>query len=236
MADTNYTVFSGFYDSVNEDRLYSADDMNQPYKNIMSEGIFSSNDDFGTSKSSGTITVKAGNALLGGRWVDASSVTINVPENATSYVRRDSVILQVNNKTDVREARIVYRTTTPGTATYPALITDDDDIAEFRLANVLVSNNSTTITTLTDKRGSTDCPYATILVGDAQLIATVEDVLEDHPEWTTTVQDGSISLAKLDSDLAADIAEIDDLKSDLEDIQEELVGVDALLGSGVIEE
>lgn len=220
MADTNYTVYSGFYDSVNEDRLYSADDMNQPYKNIMSEGIFSSNDDFGASGSSGTITVKAGNALLGGRWVDADSVSITIPENETSYLRRDSVILQVNNKTDVREARIVYRTTTAGTSTYPALITDDDDIAEFRLANVLIMASGHAISSLTDKRGSTDCPYATILVGDAQLIATVEDVLEDHPEWTTTVQDESISLAKLDSDLAADIAEIADLKSDLETLED----------------
>ena len=40
MADTRYTVDSGFYDSVNQDRLYSADEMNMPYKDIISEGVF----------------------------------------------------------------------------------------------------------------------------------------------------------------------------------------------------
>ena len=30
---------------------------------------------------------------------------------------------------------------------------------------------------------------------------TVEVVLEDHPEWTTTVQDGAVTLAKLASDV-----------------------------------
>ena len=38
----------------------------------------------------------------------------------------------------------------------------------------------------------------------ADMPSTVEDVLADHPEWTTTVQDGSITKAKLATDLARD--------------------------------
>ena len=34
-----------------------------------------------------------------------------------------------------------------------------------------------------------------------QLPSTVEDVLADHPEWTTTIQDGAVTLAKLASDV-----------------------------------
>lgn len=37
-----------------------------------------------------------------------------------------------------------------------------------------------------------------------QMPDMVEDVLADHPEWTTTVQDGSITQAKLATDLARD--------------------------------
>ena len=39
----------------------------------------------------------------------------------------------------------------------------------------------------------------------------VQDWLDDHPEATTTVQDGSITEAKLAQDVLADLAEIDTL-------------------------
>lgn len=40
----------------------------------------------------------------------------------------------------------------------------------------------------------------------AELPDTVEDILEDHPEWTTTVQDGSISVPKLASDVRSSLS------------------------------
>lgn len=47
----------------------------------------------------------------------------------------------------------------------------------------------------------------------AVIKAAVEDYLDKHPEATTTVQDGSITLAKLASDVAAKINEVTVLKS-----------------------
>lgn len=35
------------------------------------------------------------------------------------------------------------------------------------------------------------------------VISAVEDTLEDHPEWTTTVQDGAVTVAKLNSNVTA---------------------------------
>lgn len=40
----------------------------------------------------------------------------------------------------------------------------------------------------------------------AELPDTVEGILEDHPEWTTTVQDGSISVPKLASDVRSSLS------------------------------
>lgn len=40
----------------------------------------------------------------------------------------------------------------------------------------------------------------------AELPDTVEDILEEHPEWTTTVQDGSISVPKLASDVRSSLS------------------------------
>ena len=44
----------------------------------------------------------------------------------------------------------------------------------------------------------------------------VQEWLDDHPEATTTVQDGSITEAKLAQDVLAELGEIDELKEAIE--------------------
>lgn len=48
----------------------------------------------------------------------------------------------------------------------------------------------------------------------------VAEYLDDHPEATTTVRDGAISYAKLDSNLKAKADDVSELKSDLEQLAE----------------
>ncbi len=48
----------------------------------------------------------------------------------------------------------------------------------------------------------------------------VQDWLDDHPEATTTVQDGSITEAKLAQDVLADLAEVEELKEAIEKISD----------------
>ena len=234
MADTRFEVKSGFYNSQNKDRLYSADDMNMPYKDILTEGIFNVSGYFATTKtSSTTIKVAAGKALLGGRWIDSADVNITPPASIGIWGRVDSVILQVDSRTQTRAAAIIYRPGDPSAIPLaPDLITDVEGIKEVRLAYVDV--DATSNITIRDARGGNDCPYVTIQVGDTQIEDAVEAVLEDHPEWTTTVQDGSITLAKLASGVidatlsvagaAADAKktgdEIANVKSDLQQLSD----------------
>lgn len=233
MSDTRYAAKSGFYDSQNRDRLYSADDMNEPYKSILTEGIVEEATGFQVTNPSGTtLKVAAGKAILGGKWVDAEDTNITVPSNTALYGRIDAVVLQVDARTQTRAAAIIYRTGTPAeTPEAPALLTTTG-ITEVRLANVAVSTADAI--TITDKRGGSDCPYITINVGNAQIEDAVEAVLEDHPEWTTTVEDGSITVQKFASGViddtlsvagaAADAKktgdEIADVKSDLQQLSD----------------
>ena len=50
---------------------------------------------------------------------------------------------------------------------------------------------------------------------DAQVAQAVDDYLDDHPEATTTVQDGAITYAKLDSNLKATIEDIPSTAADV---------------------
>ena len=53
---------------------------------------------------------------------------------------------------------------------------------------------------------------------DAQVEAAVTDWLDEHPEATTTVEDGAITYAKLDANLKGKADEVDELKSDFTDL------------------
>lgn len=226
MSDTRYAAKSGFYDSQNRDRLYSADDMNEPYKSILTEGIVEEETGLNVTILSGenhTLKVAAGKAILGGKWVDSADTTVTVPENTALYGRIDSVILQVDTRASVRAAAIVYRTGTPAeTPSAPDLLTTAG-ITEVRLANVAVSTNYAL--SITDKRGGSDCPYITIQVGDTQLKAAVEDVLEDHPEWTTTVEDGSITVQKFASGVIDNTLSVAGAAADAKKTGEEIANV-----------
>lgn len=91
------------------------------------------------------------------------------------------------------------------------------DVAYFQLlqgSTVVASTESFTVVVLPDALADATVPEsydsaiqdAINALDDAveQLPSTVEDVLTAHPEWTTTVQDGSITKAKLATDLARD--------------------------------
>lgn len=224
MADTKYAVKSGFYDSVNRDRLYSADDMNQPYKEILTEGIDAGGFEVTPQSTPNmTVNVAAGHAFLGGKWVDAVARTLTVPENTAMYGRYDAVVLQVDTNSDVREASIVYRTGTPAAiAEIPALI-NTGGISEVMLAYITVAAGATSISTsyIHDTRGGANCPYADIklgqLVREQQITDDVTSWLAAHvdPVGSAVVVDNTLSIEGAAADAKATGDALANLNNDL---------------------
>lgn len=175
MVDTLATINSGFYDAVDGDRTYSANDMNKPYKRLISEGVFAtpqgtpSTDFQVTANDTMQVRVAKGYALLGERWAESTSALyFTVPANSTAQLRTDSVILQVDTRLESRKANIVYRTGTPRGSLTPAppAINTNSSVFELRLANILVYRDATEITAaeISDTRGSSECPWITSLI------------------------------------------------------------------------
>lgn len=62
-----------------------------------------------------------------------------------------------------------------------------------------------------------------IPIDDEKIEQSVDAWLDDHPEATTTVQDGAISKAKLDSSLQETVDDVSDLKSSIETVPNEVL-------------
>ena len=185
MSDQKFKVDCGFFDAVNNDRLYSADQMNLPYKRIISNGIFAAPDgspseDFAVVVNSGMhITVKAGDGLFGGKWfISKNPLDIVVPTNSGGSSRVDSVIIQVDNSTSGRAGNIVYRT---GGASAPSINTDSD-ILEYRVANLTIPPyvSAVTASMIRDLRGSASCPWIRSLVYQPDNAARIDEFISTY--------------------------------------------------------
>ena len=174
MADQVFQASCGFFDAVNNDRLYTADDINRPYKRIVANGVFATpegtdnGDLLVSSANSGmNIKVNAGEGMFANKWFSLPySITITVPINAELQPRIDSVIVQVDKRISGRVGNIVYRTGTASAAPEAPAINTVSDVIEYRIANVYVQSGASYInnTAITDLRGSSSCPWVTSLI------------------------------------------------------------------------
>lgn len=174
MADQIFGVNCGFFDAINSDRTYTADDMNKPYKRIVADGVFAtpqgtpSTDLQVVSAGNGmNISVLAGQGIFASKWFEnPSSINITVPNNTDLNPRRDSVIVQVDMRSSSRAGNIVYRTGTPSANPAVPDLSTAANVTEYRIANIYVASSANTINNdaIVDLRGSSECPWVTSLI------------------------------------------------------------------------
>lgn len=174
MDDTKYTVNAGFFGAINKDRAYTADDMNKPYKRLISNGIFAtpqgtpSTDLQVFSANDGmNIVVSAGYAIIGDKWFEnPSDFMITLSQNTEVLTRIDSIVAQMDKTQAGRVGNIVYRKGNASSNPIHPSINTDEDIVEFRLADIKISPSCVKITQelITDCRGSDECPWITSLI------------------------------------------------------------------------
>lgn len=192
MSEQAINITSGFYNSINGDRTYSANDMNKPYKRVITEGIFATpqgtpSTDFQvlSANNAMNIIVKKGEGLLGNRWIELESDTvITVSSNTGITPRRDSIIVRVDNTQSGRVAQVIYREGTASSNPMPPNLVNTDTIKEIRVANIYVAAGATWISqdAITDLRGSGECPWITSLIKQV-------DTSTLYAQWQKAYQD-----------------------------------------------
>lgn len=184
------SIRCGFFNSIDKDRLYSAEDMNEPYKGILSDGVLVPNADMSnedklknnalkvTSAGQGmNVKVGSGRGIFNHKWfLNDSDIIFTIESNNTINPRYDSVIVQIDNTVGVRAANILVRTGEPNSSPVPPALSTDENVIEYRLANIYVASTATNINNdaITDMRGLPAQGGTGWVVGLVQQLDTTE--------------------------------------------------------------
>ena len=157
MSDTVLAQNCGFWDSIDGDRVYSAEDFNTVFGRFFTNGIHltsngAKNNNFKVLTSGMTASVRGGSGFFAGRWFNSLSAEFSIPVNNSASGRIDSVLIQINSAT--RTGNLVYRTGTPSSSPVQPSINTDPDVVEFRIANLTVPSQATAVSDVADLRES----------------------------------------------------------------------------------
>lgn len=199
------SIKCGFFNSVNQDRLYQADDMNKPYELLVSNGVFATQQ--GTpsnylqvyADTGMTIKVKAGRGIFFNKWFlsDADMALVLDPSEPT-LARIDSVVVKIDKNENVRAGSIIIKKGTAGSVPVAPTLTRTDYIKEYRLANITVRANAASVVQadIQDTRGLSECGWVTSLIQQLDTSTLYEQWQAGFDAWFADVKE-TLSTATL---------------------------------------
>lgn len=184
---------SGFFNSVDHDRLYDATDISRLFDGLIRDGIFASIGDCMVVKQSNkmNVTVGTGRAWFNHTWsYNDALYPVTIPPSEILMDRIDAVVLEINSVESVRANSIKLIKGTPSsTPTKPAL-TNTKEVHQYPLAYVTVGKEVTSIrqADIENCVGTSVCPFVTGIlevISIEQLIPQWKDILNRFIEENT---------------------------------------------------
>lgn len=184
---------SGFFNSVDHDRLYDATDISRLFDGLIRDGIFASIGDCLVVKQSNqmNVTVGTGRAWFNHTWsYNDALYPVTIPPSEILMDRIDAVVLEINSVESVRANSIKLIKGTPSsTPTKPAL-TNTKEVHQYPLAYVTVGKEVTSIrqADIENCVGTRACPFVTGIlevISIEQLIPQWKDILNRFVEENT---------------------------------------------------
>lgn len=184
---------SGFFNSVDHDRLYDATDISRLFDGLIRDGIFASIGDCLVVKQSNqmNVTVGTGRAWFNHTWsYNDALYPVTIPPSEILMDRIDAIVLEINSVESVRANSIKLIKGTPAsTPTKPAL-TNTKEVHQYPLAYVKVGKEVTSIrqADIENCVGTSVCPFVTGIlevISIEQLIPQWKDILNRFVEENT---------------------------------------------------
>ena len=188
-------VTYGFFDSVQGDRVYDADDISNYFLKLISNGVFAtpSNSMQVQANSGMQIAVSAGWGFINCKWVNNSTAYLLTLDAAdVSLNRIDRIVLRLDRNVGVRRIDIAVKTGTPAAnPTAPVLTRQENGIWELSLAQIYVGADVSAITQadITDERPNTElCGFITGLIDQIDTTNLFAQFTNAFETWFDRVQ------------------------------------------------
>lgn len=196
-------ITSGFFNSINGDRRYNADQISTYFEGLVSDGVYENiGDRFVVTAGTGmSINVGSGRALIKSHWIkNDAALTLTLDAADVQLPRIDAVVLRYNAEESDRNIDIVVITGTPAaspTFTYQR----SENVYDLVLATVRVNKNATEIvqSNITDRRSSNLCGWVTGIINQvdtSDLFLQWQDAYENYYSSVTSEFDTYLAMKK----------------------------------------
>lgn len=195
-------VTYGFYDSLNHDRLYNAQQMSAIFDGIINDGVFMSvGNQFHTVAGTGMqVIVKSGRAWFDSTWtLNDAEYPLSIDAADVLLTRIDAVVLEVNSEVATRANTIKVVKGTPASTPAKPTLTNTATIHQHALAYVTVAKNTTAITNsmIEIVVGKTETPYVTAILQTTDITDLFNQWEDYFQNWFDNVRstlDGDVAL------------------------------------------
>lgn len=227
-------VTYGFYNSLNGDRKYNAEDISHIFNGIITDGVFSTiGDTLMTVAGTGMqVIVKTGKCWFNGTWtMNDSLLPLSIEAADVSLTRIDAVVVEVDTSVATRanSIKIVRGTTSANPANPP--MKSEEFVHQYPIAYVTVSPGVTSITAdkININVGRGSCPFITSVLQQADIGDIFNAWETEFDTWFQTIKN------TLSGDVAANLmaqitAVSDKADSHLSDYTRELIGLGSNAG------
>lgn len=220
-------VTYGFYNSLNGDRKYYAEQMSSIFNGIITDGVFSAIGDalmtVAGSATSMQVIVKTGRAWFNGTWTqNDAQLPLDISTADVSLTRIDAVVLEINTSNSVRANSIkVVKGIASANPQKPTLM-NENLIHQYALAYVTVPAGATSISAsnIEVNVGKTGCPFITSVLQQADITDVFNQWEAEFDKWFANVK------SSLSGDIAANlqrqIDEVNDKVTETDSVVSEL--------------
>lgn len=186
---------SGFFNSVNGDRLYNADQMSRIFEGLISDGVYASvGNKLAVQPNNGmTIQIASGRGWFGRHWVNNDSeYTLTVAESDVVLKRYVAVCIKVDDTDAVRDAVPYLKYGEFATSPVKPTMTRTETVKEYCLAYIYIKAGATAITAgdIEDTRADESlCGWVTGLIEQLSSATLFSQFTALFNDWFNGLQD-----------------------------------------------
>ena len=182
------SVTSGFFNSLNGDRKYNAEQMSAIFDGIINDGVFASiGNQFFVEDDGDGVIVGTGRGWFNSAWIyNDAPLPLDLPPAEVVMFRYDAVVIEIDHSDAGRKGDIKVVSGNPGgtasSIAKPTMI-HNDYVNQYPLAYIIRYPGNSTIMQgdIESRVGTSDCPYITAILQ----VTNIDNVVAQwQAQWT----------------------------------------------------